>query len=749
MTPLLRQFLEEGRDLVRDATRDLLALEQGEGGAEAAHAVFRAFHTLKGSSGLFEVAPMTRLLHAAEEGLVPLRDGRRAADAALVDGLLACLDLVGLWLDALERDGALPADAQARADAAIAGLAGGAGKAGDRPPAPVEGDGERLLEPFTAADRAAAREALAQAGAGEGLLAIRYQPRRDCFFNGDDPLRLFRDLPGLVALHVEPTGPWPAPEALDPYDCALSFHALAVGQAAALRAAFRLVPDEVAVTPVPPEALAPPALTGDDSGVREVLEEQAALLSVAAGSQAGLAGRIGAAATAAANALFHDGRVAEARHLAGLGAEAMARGEAAPLLAAIRDLLAGKVQVVPAEAAARAATPRLAGRGIRVEEARVDRLVALAGEMVVAKNGLAWLLREAEGGPPGQDWRRDLQALHGTLDRLAREMQDAALGLRLVPLGRVFQALPRLVRDLSAQLGKPARLELDGEAVEADKAVVEALLEPLLHLVRNGLVHGVEPAAGRLAAGKPGVATLSVRGVQDRGRVVVEVTDDGRGIDLAAVRDRAVARGLLTAEEAGELGDEGAARLVFAPGLSTAEGVSELSGRGVGMDAVRAAVEAVGGSVSLSTTPGGGTSVRLSLPQSVAAARLMLVATGGRRFGVPLEMVRETARLDRSAIRRVKGQPVVSLRGQVVPLFRLDQLLGLPSEPSEGGEVRLLLAEVDGSLAALEVNAVEGRLDAVLRPLDGILSGLRGYLGTTLLGNGEVLLVLDLREVLR
>jgi len=307
------------------------------------------------------------------------------------------------------------------------------------------------------------------------------------------------------------------------------------------------------------------------------------------------------------------------------------------------------------------------------------------------------------------------------------------------------------VRDGAQELGKSVALVMRGEETEADKAVVDAMFEPLLHLVRNALDHGIEPPHERRAAGKPEQAQIGLSAFHQGEQVIIDVSDDGRGIDPAAVRRKAREQSLISEAEMRELPDEQIVRLVFAAGLSTTARVSELSGRGVGLSAVRASVERFGGSAGIANRPGHGTTIRLSLPLSMAFMRIMTVQAGGELFGVPIEAIAETVRLPREHIVPVKDGEAFVLRDKVVPTCRLDRLLELAG--TDGGDrtkhALILVTEAGGQTAGIEVDAIGERLDVVVKPMQGLLAEASDYAGTTLLGNGRVLLVLNLGAVLQ
>ena len=732
MSELFDQFIVEAQDLLETAGGALLALERDPADRASVDELFRAFHTLKGASALFEMAPFTRLVHAGEDTLSLLRDGRRAMTPELADRLFRALDQCARWVAALESGGALPDDAASAADVLVRGLAGD-GAAENTAAAGGEAEAFPWLADLAGEERRAA---------GDGpLTAIDYRPDPECFFTGDDPLALFRRVPDLRLLRIVPAEPLPAPAEMDPYRCVLHFHALSGADVEAVRPAFRSVPDQVhiaavtlkpAVTPVAGSiAAAPP-----DSLAARMLEEQGRILELP-GSAVERDSRRAAVVRAVAAILTSLGRPADRRMIEAACADAGTLG---------RFLAEGPARPVAPEAP-HAVIPA-ARRALRVEPERMDALMALVGELSVVKGQLGPLLRRAEDDELATELRRDLKGFSARLDTLVGDLRHAALRLRLLPLARVFDPLPRLVRDTARRLDKTVELVLEGAETEADKDILDVLGEPLLHLVRNALDHGIEPPDRRTAAGKPPGGTLRVSAFQDKDGVVVEVSDDGAGIDPAAMRRAAAAKGLLAPDAAAALSDADAVRLVFAPGFSTAGTVSDLSGRGVGMDAVRAAVERAGGRVEIASTPGAGTRVRLSLPLTLSITRVVVVEAAGALYGVPVALVGGIQRVPRAAIRAVKRAESVVLRDRVVPLVRLRRLLGQPEDGRARETDCVVLAELGDGPVAVAVDDVGERADVVLRPMTGVLRGLRGYAGTAMLGDGRLILVLDLRELL-
>jgi two-component system chemotaxis sensor kinase CheA len=318
----------------------------------------------------------------------------------------------------------------------------------------------------------------------------------------------------------------------------------------------------------------------------------------------------------------------------------------------------------------------------------------------------------------------------------------------MVPLEQTFRRFPRLVRETSARLGKAVDLVIVGGAVEADREIVENLFEPLLHLVRNGLDHGIEPEADRLLSAKPARGQLRLDARRAGDQVEIDIVDDGRGIDPDLVRATAVRRALVSAPQAAALSDKDILQLIFAPGFSTASSVSDLSGRGVGLDAVRQSIEDLGGTLELRSIFGSGTTFVLRLPIRFAMAQLMVVSVGDERYGIPIEDVLETHRLSPDMIQSVRAGRAFILRDRTMPLLFLAELLQIPTFPAPLRDLKVLIVRAGQDEVGLVVDAIAERVATLTRPLTGILESLSGIAGTTLLGDGKILLVLNLEELL-
>jgi two-component system chemotaxis sensor kinase CheA len=388
-------------------------------------------------------------------------------------------------------------------------------------------------------------------------------------------------------------------------------------------------------------------------------------------------------------------------------------------------------------------------KSLKVDQAKIDLLMNLIGELVVSKNALPYLAQRAEEQYGVRELSREIKSQYAVINRIADEMQGAIMQVRMMAVSFVFQRFPRLVRDISRKLGKEVQLVLEGEQTEADKNIVESLADPLIHIVRNSLDHGIETPEVRRACGKPETGTITIRASQESDTVVIEIIDDGKGIDPAVIKRKAYEKGLIDEATLERMSDQEAINLIFAAGLSTAEVVSDLSGRGVGMDVVRSAVNKINGSVLIESNLGKGTTIRISLPLSMAVTQVMIVESDGQLFGVPMDHVVETVRVPRTAIHWIKQSMTAILRGRVIPLKAMNQILGVSAPPraNEDDELAVLLVHSGGEILGLLVDSFKETLGLIQKPLGGVLSGLSAYSGSALLGDGSVLMILNIREI--
>lgn len=641
MDELIEQFLIEGRDLIAEANAAFAILRDNPGDAAAIDAAFRAVHTLKGSVGLFDMAPAERLLHGAEDGLAFARKGERRLTAADMAGLVATIDQIDRWIDELERDGALGPDAAEIGE-----------RLSTAPPVTMAEDGQ----PATNTDWLASLFERRRAAIEESevpLVAFRYAPDGDAFFRGEDPLALVATLPGMLAVDILPAnGAWPTRDAFEAFTCVMAIEGLSSATVDTLRPFFRLVPDQFTLMPV-------------------------------------VANRVGAEIEG------------------GL------------------DVTQGATTV------------------LRVDAHRVDALADTIGELVVATNALAILAERADTIDPALGL--GIRAAQADLERAVGAASRAVSAVRLVSLAPALRRMPRLVREIAGSLGKDIGFVMTGEQTEVDKQIADGLFEPLLHLVRNAIDHGIEDTAGRVRADKPSTGSLTLAIRREADDIVVMLADDGAGIDRDHIRAVAIARGLITVEGGASLSDAGTLALIFAPGFSTAQTVSNVSGRGVGMDAVQAAIDRLRGRIEIDSVVGRGTRFTLRLPANAITTRLLVIEVARDRYAVPFDQIAETVRVERDRLVPVGTGIACILRDRTVPVLSLAEMLG--GIDSGASPVKLLVTRASGDPVALRVDGFHERLDAMVRPPSGLLAGMPLVGGTTMMGDGAVMLVLNMAEV--
>lgn len=652
MDELIEQFAIEARELVQQASGDLLALEARPGDRGRLESAFRAIHTLKGSVGLFDLTPMQDVLHHAEDLLSKARAGSIVVDATLVDPLLAVIEWVDDSIDGISRTGRL-SEAQDKQASRLLRLV-----TGEMTGRETE---ERVSVPMAVPDWALAlRRCLRPEDTDAASVAIRYEPHPECFFNGDDPLAIVSRLPELRHLAFSLRQPSPSLQDYDPFRCNLVIEAVSGGSFPDVEAAFRLIPDQVTLVPL--AATTYDWKAPDTSSPEQVNERQATTM--------------------------------------------------------------------------------------RVESARIDKLIEIAGELVTAKNGLLPLAEEARSQGDSSLARR-IGSSHQEIERLVASLYGAVTRARMIPLEQTFRRFPRLVRETASKLGKALDLVIEGETVEADREIVESLFEPLLHLIRNGLDHGIEPEAERLQLAKPARGRIRLSARQRGDQIEIELADDGRGMDAERIRKTAIDRGLVTANLASSLSERDLLQFVFAAGFSTASSVSDLSGRGVGLDVVRSSIQRLGGTLDMQSTLGSGTLFTLRLPISFSMAQLMVVEVGKERYGIPIADVVETHRLPADALQSIRAGRAFILRDRTIPLLHLAELLQLAPAGAPAADLKVLIVRSGEERIGVAVDAIAERAETLTRPLAGLLQGVAGIAGTTLSGDGKVLLVLNIEELVQ
>jgi two-component system, chemotaxis family, sensor kinase CheA len=646
---LLETFFEEAEEHLTAFERGLLELEARSDAVpdpDVIATIFRAAHSIKGSSGVFGLTDILSFTHALETVLDRLRNGETAYEPSVSAALLRSVDV----LRALVRNARTnepPPDETAEVKAALERIYSRPSEDGDAPPQPpASGDPQTVRR-----------------------VEIRFTPATAFMSRGMDALAILRDIDaaGVVESKEADASRLPDLSGLDPESFYLSFRVI-------LRT------------------------SQSDAELREIVS-------------------------------FVDDLCAfEVR---GLASSPPARP------------VPPESPVAPEAKGARAAGAASAATTIRVSTEKIDGLLDLVGELVIAQAMIVEATRRPTADSQGQ-----LSDALTAMERHTRELQERVMSIRMVPLSTVFRRLPRMVHDLAASIGKKVKLEVEGETTEIDKSMVEQLVDPLTHLVRNAVDHGLEPPADRKAAGKDEEGTIRLRAFHQGGNVVIEVTDDGRGINRGAVRAKAEDRGLIA--PGAVLTDDQIHELIFQPGFSTAAVVSDISGRGVGMDVVKRNVESLNGSLSLSSEAGMGTQVRVRLPLTLAILEGLAVRVGLQTFVIPLLSVVESFRPTRNQVRSVLGSPdVIDVRGTSLPIVRLCNVFGIPGAESDPCATLLCVVESNGRNLAVVVDEVLGQHQVVVKSLERNFRKVDGLMGATILGDGRVAMIVDVLALSR
>ncbi|CAN7682300.1 chemotaxis protein CheA [Pseudoduganella sp. LjRoot289] len=696
----LHTYILESRDLLEDMERALLSVGPHAEMGELVDAVFRAVHTIKGSAGLFGLDHVVDFAHVVENVLDRVRAGA-VLDEALVALLLACRDHTAALIDALQSGTDAPDPALLAQGAPLLARLRAHLLAGGAPPA--------------AAVPAVAAVAAQPDCRGDGeLWHISLRFGEDTLRNGMDPLSVLRYLGqlGSVAGIVTLSDAMPAPALMDPEACYLGFEIAfsSAADKAAIDGVFDFVRGDCAI-----RILAPESRLAEYVQLIEALPEDNARL-----------GEI----------LVRCGSVTERELAQALQAQHGGAAAAAPLGAMLVEMGAVRPPVVEAALAKqeRARQPaQQENRSIRIDADKLDHLINLIGELIIVGAGAnvaAARVSDAE-----------LQERTSTLAALVEQVRDSALQLRMVKIGATLNRFQRVVHDVSREIGKDIALLVRGGDTELDKTVVERIGDPLTHLVRNAIDHGIEPAGQRIACGKPARGTVELNAYHDAGCIVIEVRDDGGGLQRDKILAKALERGLV--EPGRKLSDGEVYGLIFAPGFSTAEQVTQLSGRGVGMDVVKRNIDALRGTVAVASEAGAGTTIALRLPLTLAMIDGFLVTAGKSMFVIPLDMIEECLAFDAGAD---AGRGYTSLRGRVLPCVRLRELFGVAGEPARRENV--VVVKHGGQRWGLVVDGLLGEFQTVIKPLGKLFQQVRCISGSTILGSGEVALILDMAALM-
>jgi two-component system chemotaxis sensor kinase CheA len=708
MAEIRASFFVECEELLESLQDALTRIAAGDSDGETVNVVFRAVHSIKGGAGAFGLDRLVAFAHRYETVMDEVRSGRMAVDQEAHKQFFRAADCLADHVRAARDGAAAPPDSDEVLQLLEALMGGGRREEEKEDPADFQPLGLSLDLSLDLADDSLA------AGAEDGGWEVTFRPTAELYASGNEPLLLLRSLSGLGEARITcDRSRLPPLSDLDPEESHLSWRiALPAGVTEdAIRATFDFVEDVAAI-----DISRAPAKTRP--GPTEIVPDEPVPAS-------GAAPETGTPAAAPSEAVIP----------VDLRAEPAATG-----MPARPEESGTRARADAPSGGAAPASPAASdvGATVRVDVDRIDRLVNLVGELVTNQSMLAQSVKDA-----GLTSSSPIQAGLEAFMMLTRDIQESVMMIRAQPVKPLFQRMARIVREASAAVGKNVRIRTEGEMTEVDKTVIERLADPLTHMIRNAVDHGIEQESDRLAAGKPGEGTITLSARHRSGRVVIDVSDDGAGINRPKVLEIAARKGLIPAEA--ELTDTEIDNLLFLPGFSTAATISNLSGRGVGMDVVKRSIQGLGGRITISSERGRGTAFSISLPLTLAVLDGMVVEVEKETLVVPLSVIVETATLSQTDV-KVLGPTtsVIQIRGDFVPLIDLGVELGYrPPKQSYSGGIALLTATEDGNRAALAVDTIVEQRQVVIKGLQGSYGRIPGIAAATILGEGQVALILD------
>lgn len=697
-------FFQECDELLGDLESGLLSIDAGATDPELINAVFRAVHSIKGGAGAFGLEALVRYAHVFETLLDNVRGGKTLLRPELVKALLRAADVLADHVAAAKLGGEGDAvSTAAMVEELEAWISGG-----PVPTAPAE---EVNIEPnedgivFTPIKLSIPE---VDEGPKEQAWTITFQPMDELYSKANEAGLLIREIERLGKIEVELLDDaLPTFDSLDPETAHFAWKVRLRTEVPEerIREVFEFVEGHCSTTIVREAPTATEPAAGPD------------IAAIIAAAQAG-------DAQAAANS-------APSEEATAIAPEPPAASLPAAAVPALAESMSSRGAPPPAPEKGNQAT-------IRVDPERIDKLIDLVGELVINQAMLAQRV-SGHGFAASSDVGRGLDEL----EQLTRDIQDSVMAIRAQPVKSVFQRMPRLVREIAGQTGKQVRLVTEGEGTEVDKTVIERISEPITHMLRNAIDHGLETPEERIEAGKPAEGTVRLAALHRGGRIVIEVGDDGKGINRPRVRQLAIDRGLISADA--QLTDEEVDNLIFLPGFSTAAKISDISGRGVGMDVVRKSVQGLGGRISISSKPGLGSMFTLSLPLTLAVLDGMVIDVAGQTLVVPLTAIVESLRPTPAEVKKVGAQGgVLAVRDAYVPLVDIGRVLGfqtVDTNPAEG--VVLLVDSEVGGRAALVADSIHGQRQVVIKSLESNYQQVPGIAAATILGDGRVALILD------
>ncbi|MDH5216996.1 MAG: chemotaxis protein CheA [Gammaproteobacteria bacterium] len=704
MDQAVKAFQTEASELLVDMEDGLLLLETNPEDEDSINSIFRAAHTIKGTAGIFGFDLVESFTHVLENLLDEIRDGKVSITEDLIAVLLKCRDHIGVLVDAAVDEEEIADDDKQNNDSLLSQLKVFLGDVGS-------------AEVKTESKTVVAEKVITNTGVEDWHIDLRFS--EDVLRGGMDPISFFRylaKLGELSSIQVDHSALPPLNE-MDSETSYLNYVVHLRGEALSkekIESVFEFVRDDLDLSILPPVERVWEFISSIDSLPDEILS--------------------------LGELLQQSGTLTQAELLAALDKQQDMRANQG---ASVEDSKLGAIlvndQIVHEEVVEAALNKQkkskekkaTGNRQLRVDADKLDGLINLVGELVIA-GATSNLLAEQNGDD-------SLLEAISSMSRLVEEIRDSALRLRMVQIGETFSRFQRVVRDVSRELGKNIQLELRGGETELDKTMVEKIGDPLMHLVRNAMDHGIEPADVRASTNKPVEGNMTLNAFHDSGSIVIQVIDDGKGLDRDVIFNKAVEKGLI--EASASMTDQEVFRLIFEPGFSTAAAVTNLSGRGVGMDVVKKNIESLRGTVDVESKKGEGTTINIRLPLTLAIIDGFLVDISGSSYVIPLDMVVECIEMNENDETLSVHSNYINLRGKVLPFLRLRDVFGSDKPPT--GRENIVVVHNGTQTAGLVVDELLGEFQTVIKPLGKIFQNLKGVSGSTILGTGEVAVILD------
>ncbi|MDG6773460.1 chemotaxis protein CheA [Thiomicrorhabdus sp. ZW0627] len=683
METFRQTYLEESFEGLDVMEAGLLSLPTGTPDNEKINEIFRAAHSIKGGSGTFGFIEIAGFTHVLETLLDEMRDGRRDVTQEAIDTMLAAVDVLRDMLTKLQDHQPIDEERANEVQSALERILGM----------------ESEVTTSDAVEQESVSEAVAESN---GEWKIKIVPEKELLQTGNEPLRIFRELETLGDLKVEAdTSQLPDSEIFQPEELYIKWDLTLSGDAVNeedIKEVFEWIDgDGAEITVIPPQSGGAEAVTQ-----QEIVEVK---------------NSVGQESTSEA---VNENKVANIQASRPTANKAGAKAAAAPKQES----------------------------SIRVDLSKIDQMVNLVGELVITQSMLSQFGEQAEqerGSGGSADWIDKLKEGLTHLERHTRELQESVMNIRMLPVSFAFNRMPRIVHDVSQKLGKQIDLVMEGEGTELDKTMLEQLTDPLVHIVRNSIDHGIESPEVRAEAGKPAKGTVKMAAFHEGGNIMIQITDDGAGINAAKIEQKAIEKGVIEADH--NLSEPEIVDLIFHPGFSTAEVVSDISGRGVGMDVVRRNIKGLGGSVEVQTTLGVGSVFTIRLPLTLAILDGQLCKVGSETYVFPLVSIIESIQVDKSLIKGISGQAeLYKLRDAYIPVIRLHQKLGIKDACEDLTEGLLVVVEDGGKRAGIFVDDLLGQQQVVIKSLESNFMKIDGIAGATILGDGTVSFILDVKE---